>query len=368
MGEPTLKTAILCSRLGIDVQRIARVTRWIGRAAMEIRQQRGSVLVGKGTAAEPLVRHAAGLFQIPLVELDGGSNVDRDVVAAADRIVVTYCRKGGKVASLVAEAIGRGVLVKVVVCGQKDTAAGRLIERGAIGWFAGEKSIAESNQPAWQAIVIREGQLLPGGDWLVHCTRGCPGPWPGQSIRQYRDELMLGGPDAERRGPIDVLRRIIRSGRLVGGAVASKGDTAVVCFSNSDPGRLLRRRAYRSHLKRWDYLPYGIAVAKAAARAAGIRAVQYVDRSSQATDPWWSVASGTAGRWREENEWRGAGSLELGRLDAKDVCVFVPGVHDAAMLEPETTQRGWRVVTVGEDPDAGISELSPNAKQDRLDR
>ena len=348
MTPPTLKTAIVCSRLGLDFKRIARVTQWIGRAVADVCNQQGTVIVGLGTAAEPLVSHAADLFGAPVVEVTAGQNTDRDVFAAADRVVVAHCRKNGRIASLAGEAIDRGILVKVVVSEDKDGSAEQLIHRGAVGWFSGQTLTRDQGPAGWRAVTIRPGRLLPEGEWLVHCTRACPGPWPGQSLRQYRDELMLAKSQVIERGPEAVLRRIVRSGRLVGGAVASRGDQPVVCFSAVDLGELLRRRTYRSHLKRWDYLPFGIAVRRSGAADAGLREVSYVTGKPADGEPWWRVSSGPSGQWRAEREWRGAGDLLLDRLATRDVCLFVPDQQAATELQNHAGRRDWRVVGVGE--------------------
>ena len=174
------------------------------------------------------------------------------------------------------------------------------------------------------------------GEWLIHCTRECSGPWPGQTERQHRDELLLGAAmmtSNQKRSALESLCRIVRKRRLVGSALASDRSWPVVCFSEQPLAGLLSQRRYRSHMHRWDYEPYGVAIRKSAAMAAGFQPVVYgsgKDRAKLSMSERYRFQSvGKTYDWTQEREWRCAGDVDLDQFDPKDVRLFVRDKSEA---------------------------------------
>jgi hypothetical protein len=192
----------------------------------------------------------------------------------------------------------------------------------------------------------------PGGDdvtwpYLTHCTRGRDGPWPGQSTEQYWDELLWDHPDAD-HGPLETLRRIIRSRRLIGSGQGIRGGAKVVCWTEIPFQELARFRVYRPHRVRWDFCPYGICVDRQWLVDRGARPVIYAPSShwddlSEGDRPFFQALSTrqaghptdpthTSMDWRREREWRTLGDLALDDLPADLGFVFVPSAEEAASL------------------------------------
>ena len=184
----------------------------------------------------------------------------------------------------------------------------------------------------------------------MHCTRGCSGPWPGETERQYRDAMLLGNDESD-RGPLQALRRIIRSGRLIANSLASAKAWPVVCFSAAPLVPLLLSRCYRPHLKRWDYEPYGIAIRRSAAAAIAVTTVIYGDASDRSkiddTDQFRFQAKGKTYDWTAEREWRACQDVDLRTLDPQDVRVFVATDADAASIRSTPAmQLDWEISVV----------------------
>jgi len=79
-------------------------------------------------------------------------------------------------------------------------------------------------------------QLAKGSRYLIHYTRACPGPWPGQKIMDYCRSLVRGDKDSMHTA-FDTLMRIIRERRIRGGARLTRGNCPVVSFTECAPMR-----------------------------------------------------------------------------------------------------------------------------------
>ncbi|WP_182864589.1 hypothetical protein [Stieleria mannarensis] len=354
--------ALTSSHLGRSTRLHAQVCRYISRAMIDARQAGRVVLVAAGSAIEPWAARAADLFAVPLIrvsvnetvegasadlgrsresqlwiEVRGDDSLCRDttVVALADRVDCVFCRPRGNVQRSLRKRLERDrePTVRIAIHDNpvdkktQQTARG-LMDCGAVGWYCCP-AVAKDPSPRCAAGIHSSQWAGTRGEWLVHCTRGSQGPWPGQTDRQHRDALLLGGPAlaTATRTPLDSLERIVRMRRLVASAITSDRAWPVVCFSEQSLERLLAERRYRPHLHRWDYEPYGIAIRKSAAIAAGFRPVIYGTakdrRSIPPQDQFRFQAAGKTYDWTRECEWRSAGDLDLDRFDRGDVRVFV---------------------------------------------
>ncbi len=163
--------------------------------------------------------------------------------------------------------------------------------------------------------------------WLVHCTRAPNGRWPDETECQYRDVILFGSRHDALRRPMDSLKRIILRRRLIASAITSKRSIPVVCFSAVSVTELTGRRCFRSHLGRWDYEPFGVAIRKQAALQIGIRPVIYGDPKTRdqisEKDQYRFQAVSQKNDWRKEREWRCSHSVDLHRMEPDAVRVFV---------------------------------------------
>lgn len=217
---------------------------------------------------------------------------------------------------------------------------------GAIGWYCrppehpaphADHSDADDSVSATRPISSDWAET--DGEWLVHCTRVCNGPWPGQTEHQHTDALLLGGSMTTLcnvRSPLDTLHRIIHMQRLVGSAMTTDRSRPVVCFAALPLSELLSRRNYRPHLHRWDYEPYGVAIRKSAAIAAGFQPVIYgsaTDRERiRESDLYRFQSVGSTYDWTQEREWRCAGGVDLRQFSRHDVRFFVATEEDAKQI------------------------------------
>ncbi len=162
-------------------------------------------------------------------------------------------------------------------------------------------------------------------------------------MRQYQDALLLSEACDSERTPLDSLRRILRTGRLLASAITSARTWPVVCFSEAPLRELLDGRCFRPHLKRWDYEPYGVAIRKRIAVQLGIKPVIYgqPDQRQQFEDrdQFRFQATGNTYDWRREREWRSPQDVDLHRLEREDVRVFVPSAAEAGMLADQFSRR-----------------------------
>jgi len=386
LESPGLETpgpwvAVTSSRLGLDPQRHQQVCRFLTRTMADCLARGGTLLVAEGSAIDPWATRAAQLYRVPLTRLvvDGTNSPEsgklcRDsvVIALADRVDALHVRCGGKVFAALQRRLAfcNDASTRVAITGGDDGAALKLLEMGAVGWYYGAIGRLARANTAWSSPTFPSTIVSPvdpatdsqplawtnsDGQWLVHCTRGQSGAWPGETQRQYRDAMLLGDNDAAWRTPLAALTKIIRSRRLVGSAIASDHRYRVVCFSASSLRERLQSRCYRAHLKRWDGEPYGIAIRVEAARRLGVKPVIYGKPSDRArvseSDRYLFQSVGTRYDWTSEREWRLLGDLDLTACDRDDIRVFVPLSSEAesfAALCP------WEITCVA-------SLLTPNA-------
>lgn len=388
---------ITSSHLGRSTRLHAEVCRYISRSMIDARRNGAAVLVTSGSAIEPWACRAAELFSVPIIwvhvegragtqqrfdrqpsisvhleEADGPGDLSephhdserrppcgRDAVVngLADQIDCVFVRRSGKIERCLRLRLRRAnrPVVRIAVVDKTihrdgHRAARDLMTEGAIGWYCCRPAIEPPRLRPQPASVIPNDWTTRQDEWLVHCTRACDGPWPGQTESQHRDELLLAGPTCSSqrgRDALDSLCRIVRQRRVIASALASHRSRPVVCFSAVPLAELLRRRQYRSHLHRWDYEPYGIALRKDAAIAAGCQSVIYgtsSDRNSiAATDRYRFQSKGSTYDWTKEQEWRFDRDVILDEFDRRDIRLFVKTDADARRLP-----NGFAVSVVGE--------------------
>ena len=358
--------AVTSSRLGLDPKVHRMACRFLSRSMYDCRQRGGSVLVAEGSAIDEWASRASELFGVPLIRLfvndepvasrhheaevrlvvraADGTKLSRDTVAIliADRVDAVHIRQGGTIFQSIMKRLESrdDATTRVAVSSDNNDAAISLIDAGAIGWYFGSNSINNSAEmPSRDTRVCFDESLdwtCTEGQWLIHCTRGQSGPWPGETERQYRDAMLIGDTTASNREPIDTLTRIIRSRRLVGSCIASDHRFPVVCFSAASLRERMRARSYRPHLNRWDCEPFGIAIRVDAASKLGAVPVIYgqpKDRERiNSADQFRFQSCGTTYDWTAEKEWRVLGDVDLTACHRNDIRVFVPSPRDAANI------------------------------------
>ena len=140
--------------------------------------------------------------------------------------------------------------------------------------------------------------------------------------------------------------------RMIASNALTRSPTPVVCFADVRLTEIKQRRTFRSHLARWDFEPYGIAIRKDSLERWGARAVIYGDQNrwnalSDADRPFFQAVSSQDGKedWRSEHEIRLCGDLPLKRLGPDEAVVFVPSLEAAEQIAPLSR---WPVVVLAD--------------------
>ncbi len=308
----------------------------------------GSTLIHvHGTTTAPYLQRCGSLFGHSVVSKDTTnvtrSDRDRLAVRNADLVVVLATRNGSRTRSLVDNLLD-----------PSQTHRPEL-------WFSSTRSlVADEIAATWKHLGARPFDPQPTGsvtppattatnrlrlasqheihavDWLVHCTRECSGPWPGQDHNDYLDDLILDRPSGD-HSVQNTLRRILSERRLRAVSRPVRGAAAAVSFTACPLQQLASRRTFRAHRGRWDFEPYGLAISRDWLLAQGARPVVYRDHSDlMGNDPFEQPArSQGSGRydWRTEQEWRHPGDIDLGSLPADSALVLVHSDDDIDALD-----------------------------------
>ena len=385
-------TVLVSSRWGHDPQRHWEYGQLLMRSAREARCQGAVLLVADGSAVEPWARRASELTGAKFLRVGFGEqaqqarpqvwvrfpdgldiNRDEGIITMADRIDALYVRRGGCVEAClknrlqpISESSVSPCDVRVGVTTVPTSAASNLIEAGAVGGLVAKavdgrdsvddpKPHFEIHQKEASGKRLSVASIAPelcttrhwlneSGQWLVHCTRASKGPWPGETLTEYRDTILTHDRRVANRTALDSLCRIIHSGELLSSAIVSSRRYPVVCWSAVPLLELLQQRCFRSHVQRWDYEPYGVAVRKKAICELGARPVIYGQPGGAGKLPvserFRHQAAGRSIDWRKEKEWRLAGGLSLVSLNPCDVRIFS---LDSCLARSRLVNLPWKV-------------------------
>ncbi|MCC9604155.1 hypothetical protein LOC67_26680 [Stieleria sp. JC731] len=387
--------AVVSSHLGRSLPLHQHVCRYLTLAMLHARITEQVLLVAEGSAIETWAIRAAETFRVPFVKvsLNGSINHrdrlgrpspwihvscdkqlgrDQVLINMADRVDCVFVRAGGTIESVLRQRLieNQDATVRIAsplaVHPQSRRSYEQLLELGAVGWYCPpanqsgrvvSESSNESDAFAKAEVLGSEACDLASdktaerelrwcteddGQWLVHCTRSCVGPWPGESVSQYQDWMLLNDSHQTnhyRGSCLGTLQRILKMQRLVGSALTSHQAFPVVCFSACPLAGLLSQRCYRPHLHRWDYEPYGIAIRKSAAVDLGCKPVIYGGASVRDDLPGEQLfrfqAQGKTYDWTSEYEWRFSGDVDLTQFDHDDIRVFVSNQSDKDALRTD---------------------------------
>ena len=235
----------------------------------------------------------------------------------------------------------------------KQSESEKIIRAGATGWWlypsqqeapdppssdTDRKNAEQKEAPSTQAKVIA-AQQIDSSQYAIHWTRRRHGAWPDQSDPDYLDDLIFRRDSSDHR-TLSVLRRILMTQRLIASNDLTRDATPVVCFADVRLAEIKNRRTFRSHLGRWDFEPYGIAIRKETLKKHGARAVIYGDESdwnelAKPDRPFFQLAGedkDPTHDWRSEREIRLCGDLALKRIGPADAVVLVTATEDAQQI------------------------------------
>jgi len=184
-----------------------------------------------------------------------------------------------------------------------------------------------------QTVVLKE---VRWEDYLYHYTRSCPGPWPGQSYREYL--LSLFGAEALcGHMAVDTLARILREGRIRAGTRLIRGSQAALSWTAHPPREMEAIRWWNKALIRWTFEPYGFAVSRGLLRRRGARPAVYArsedyERIKVSERFRFQRHEAPQSLWKHEREWRMPGDLILAEVAEGEGFVFVPDTSDLKRL------------------------------------
>jgi hypothetical protein len=142
-------------------------------------------------------------------------------------------------------------------------------------------------------------------------------------------------------------QRLFASGHLI------RGGFPVVCFTAVPLDQLRQHRVFRTHVARWDFERFGLAIRREVLLRLGARPVAYGPASTyrsvaEADRPFFQCASTRRGAhpvdWQSELEWRILGDVDLRKVPPRDALVLVPDRMGAEMMAPLSR---WPILIVG---------------------
>lgn len=368
---------VASSRLPQKLDKIPGFFDGLLKLAIGLDGERDVLLTAKGIACDRMIRRIGSLFGIPVVELRmaplNAKKLNRELTAAdgceenvawlfdfenrgvdfalanlADYVTALTIRKGGNLASALAQRLKRGVPTRVLVDPTltEKKLTDQLLAAGATGWvlFESEDDDEQNEDPAANYVTS-----FDSSDFLLHWTRRCSGPWPEQSEDEFLNDLIFRSSRKDHR-EIASLRRILATQRILAGSDLTRDPRPVVCFSDVTFEKLKELRTFRPHLSRWDFEPFGIAIRKSWLVERGAAAVVYGVESTweslsdekraffQLNDPDGKVD------WSIEKEWRIIGDVDLRKVPVDAAVVFVRTAEDANEVAAFCR---WPIVVIG---------------------
>jgi len=287
-------------------------------------------------------------------------SMDDLLVSIASEVRVLRLRSGGNIHQAVKQRLEAGVgqtwlLVDPALT--KPSESEHLIQMGATGWWLypaeneGITPLCPSTQSTTGGAPVITLANVDSSPYAIHWTRRRHGAWPDQSDPGYLDDLIFRSDSSDHHA-LSSLRRILMTQRLIASNDLTRAEAPVVCFADVRLPDIQERRTFRSHLARWDFEPYGIAIRKETLAQLGARPVIYGDDDAwnQLTDadrPFFQLATSKDKKhdWRSEHEIRMCGDLPLRKVGPAEAIVFVPSNEEADLL---ASLSRWPVVVLND--------------------
>jgi predicted Rossmann fold nucleotide-binding protein DprA/Smf involved in DNA uptake len=277
-----------------------------------------------------------------------------DIVAAlSSSILVAEVRAGGNMTRMMESAVKRNAQVTLFLpeiadnstAGnhqflEKYPAAGaRIVSQESLQTV--EDHLAEPSNHTLSRDTSLQVLLNPlaKGEHLIHYTRSCPGPWPGQSLAEFCQSLIDGCCDSAHTA-FDTLMRILGENLIRGSHKLVRGNDPVVSFTECLPYTLDELIKWRPGLIRWSFEPYGVAIRMQALTPLRVEPAIYgteevFDQLTEERRFLFQLVKPEGNDWSIEKEWRLRGDLRLSDLPREDVTVVVPRLEEAMIIQQE---------------------------------
>jgi hypothetical protein len=267
------------------------------------------------------------------------SERDHLVGALSSIVMLGEINDHGNMRSVLDVIISRGIPVERAAeilssetCSQDPDLTNEVHVKNEVQKNESDTNIRSSFESRARQPAIYE-ELPSQFSYIVHYTRSCPGPWPGQSWAEYCESLVEDLPGASHTG-FDTLIRILKEQRIRASEKLIRGAHAIVCFTECGPQELQRIMEWRKGLIRWNFEPYGVAFARESLFKVGARPTIYAieeafEDLSIDLKHLFQFQRSHGKQWASEKEWRIKGDLCFADFDDRDIVVIVSTVHEA---------------------------------------
>jgi hypothetical protein len=289
---------------------------------------------------------------------------DHVVAALSSVLMVAEVRPGGNMDAILDVASRR----KVKVLGihqdearvEKESHSEKIVNKRR----SRQSCLQQSNRGVHEPKGVNWPDFVDFGarsSYLIHFTRSCPGPWPGQTMAQYCRSLIDGSATSSHTA-FDTLYRILEEKLVRGSSRLTRGSRPVVSLTECMPSEISAVVKWRPGLIRWSFEPYGIAVRKDAISELGARPVVYgteeVLRKMPEDEKYlFQIRKSDQKDWTAEKEWRLPGDLLLTWIRHEDLVVIVPDPEEAKIIQANF---GYNVASAG----VGVSQSHPALETD----
>lgn len=197
----------------------------------------------------------------------------------------------------------------------------------------GTKPLPSKRATARNPFRMLDGQAIQWHAYLYHYTRSCPGPWPGESYRDFLMNLLDNGPFGEHTA-LAALLHILAEGRIRAGSRIVRGNHRVVSWTSRPPRELSAIRRWNPALIRWTFEPYGLAVKRGLLRKRGAKPAIYAvstfyEKLGERERFRFQLHDPSRCRWKSEREWRLPDDLPIRELEPEQAFVFAPTLSEA---------------------------------------
>ncbi|MBW2059971.1 MAG: hypothetical protein JRI95_00245 [Deltaproteobacteria bacterium] len=270
-----------------------------------------------------------------------GIQRDACLVILSSSILAAEIRSGGNMERLIREALKQEADAKVFRPDEFDRATAGNKTLLSLGAQACRLPLAPiQTDLKEEKIVARDGVTiqtdLKDNTYLIHFTRSCPGPWPGQPLDEYYRSLLEMKKEAAHTA-FDTLNRILKEQRIRGSGHLIRGRMPVVSLTAQSLKDLKSLIRWRRGLVRWAFEPYGIAMARALLVELGARPVIYGGEEDWQRLPHdrkyrFQLHQPPDTDWSLEKEWRLPQDLNLKDIPEEHIRIILPSTHEAMLI------------------------------------
>jgi hypothetical protein len=248
------------------------------------------------------------------------------VAALASILLVAELKSGGNMEKIVESAGARNIeVIRHSDCDAPATVPA--------------PPVIEVKSPTRPTVIPTFREISDNTRYLIHYTRSCPGPWPGQTVADYCLSL-ISGCERSRHTGFDTLLRILEENSIRGSSRLTRRGHCVVSLSECYPKEISTLTKWRRSLIRWSFEPYGVAFPKDDLFRLGALPVIYaVEEAFQDLAGELQHLFQLQGRnttdWSAEKEWRLRGDLVLNEALREKMVVIVPTRKEATIIARE---------------------------------